>query len=886
MPLDSVTPIITSFAGGEVSPFMYGRQDHKRTYVSAATVENFICLPQGPVDRRGGTRFVAAAKFPDRDFQLVDFEFNDEQAYALECGHLYIRFLMDKAPIVVPATTAAIANGSFAVDLASWTAANVSHAATGGGRAQFASAGLLEQSLAVPANVLHVIACYVGGIVGRDSLTMRVGSSQHGAQYLADRELLPGWHLLAFTPTAGTAWLEFATRAGTAWLDNVVLLDDQPLELVTPFTEAQVQRLGYDQSADVLYLCAAGEQPLAKLQRYGHTSWSLVLVDLIDGPYLPQNGTATTLTPAATTGTDIVVTASAVAGINGGKGFQADDLGRAIGLKHSTTWGWARITEITSTTAVKVHIRTAFGATGAVADWRLGLYTDANGWPLAPVFHEERLVFGGARIRPARLDGSKTGDFETFTPGVNDADAFSYNTGTRKVYWLASTSVLAGGALGGAFVGRTDAAGAPITPTNFQVKANGRASAAAIRPLVLDDVVYLHRHRRKLFAYRYSLEADRFEPTELTLFADHITGTGLRQLAYQEQPFGIIWAARDDGQLVGCTYLPEQDVIAWHRHPLGRSQAADAMVRTLCCIPARDAAGGGADVLYLGVLRVIDGLAVRYIEVLEPPLALDARQDRSFYVDCGLSLENSIAATLQPAATQPGAGVVFTAGGAVFQPGHVGQQIHADWIWRRRNAKGLWISSREKGIATITGYTSGTEVTATIFKAFPEGQIAASAWRLTVAGLTGLDHLEGEVVQILADGAVQPPRAVTAGAITLDVPASIVHVGLEFQSLLKLLPIEAGRFAGNSSKLQRIKALVLRLLRSLGGMAGRSEDTLETIVYRTAADPMNAPEPLLTGLKKIDYAGDWQLSAEVVLAQAAPLPLTLASITPELVVSA
>lgn len=886
MPLDAVTPIITSFAGGEVSPLMYGRQDHKRYFISAAVIENMICLPQGPVDRRGGSRFIAEAKFPDREFQFVDFEFNDEQAYAIEAGHLYLRFLMDRAPIVVPATTAAIANGDFAANLANWTATNVTHSASGGGRAQFAASGLLEQAITVPANILHVVACRVGGLVGRDSLTVRVGSSAHGAQYLADRVLQPGWHLLAFTPTGTTAYLEFATTSGTAWLDAVALLDDQPLELVTPFTEAQVQRLGFDQSADVLYLCAAGEQAIAKLQRYGHTSWSLVLVDMIDGPYLPQNGSTTTLAPAATTGNDIVITASAVAGINDGKGFVASDLGRAIGLKHSTTWGWARISEVTDSTHVKVHIRTAFGGTGAVTDWRLGLYSDANGWPVAPVFHEERLVFAGARIRPARLDGSKTGDFETFTPGVNDGDAFSYNTGTRKVFWLASTSVLAGGALGGAFVGRTDAAGAPISPTNFQVKANGRASAAAIRPLVLDDVVYLHRHRRKLFAYRYALESDRFEPTELTLFADHITGTGLRQLSYQEQPFGIIWAPRDDGQLVGCTYLPEQDVIAWHRHPLGRSLGGGAQVRTLCCIPAKDSGGAGADVLYLGVRRIIDGQERRYIEVLEPPMPMDARQDRAFYVDCGLSLENAIAATLQPASAQPGVGVVFAAGSGVFQAGDVGRQIHADWTWERLNVKGVWISTREKAVAVITGYTDAQHVTCQILKAFPAGQIAAGAWRLTVSQVSGLDHLEGETVQILGDGAVQTPRTVTAGTVALDVPVSIVHVGLGYQSLLKLLPIEAGRFAGNSSKLQRIKRLMLRFLRSLGGMAGRSEATLDAIVYRTASDPMNEPEPLLTGIKPLEFGGDWQLSAEVVVAQTAPLPFCLASITPELVTAA
>ncbi len=70
------TPILTNFTGGELSPLLFGRSDLKRYYNSLALCENFICLPQGPVDRRGGTRFIAAAKHSDRDHAMIDFEFN------------------------------------------------------------------------------------------------------------------------------------------------------------------------------------------------------------------------------------------------------------------------------------------------------------------------------------------------------------------------------------------------------------------------------------------------------------------------------------------------------------------------------------------------------------------------------------------------------------------------------------------------------------------------------------------------------------------------------------------------------------------------------------------------------------------------------------------
>ena len=881
--MDRAAPVITSFAGGEVSPLIYGRQDLKSYFVSSALVQNFICTPQGPLDRRGGTRYVAEAKYPDRDFWMVDFEYNDEQAYVIEAGHNYMRFFMNRGRITVPATVGAIANGAFFADLSSWTAASVAWAAGGGlGIAQFAAGGLLEQVLNVTPNVLHVLAFRVGGLVGRDKLKVRIGSAAHGSQFLADREVTPGWHLVAFTPTAATAYLEFAEAGGTAWLDDVALLNNQPLELVTPFTETQVQRFTWDQSADVIYIVDI-EGAIAKLERRGHTTWSLVLVDAIDGPYLPQNSTTTTLTPAATTGNDIVLTASAVTGINNGKGFQSTDVGRAVRLKHGATWGWARISVVTDTTHVKLNIRSNFGGTTAVTDWQLGLFSDTTGWPAGVSFHEERLIFAFSRERPARLDGSKTGDFETFAPGTADGDAFAYNTGTRKGYWLASTSVLVGGALGGAFVGRTDSVGSPITPTNFQVKANGRASAAPQRPLVLDDVIYLHRHRQKMFAYGYDFEKDRWSPTEITLLAEHLTRPGVRQYVYQEQPFGMIWACRDDGMLLGCTYLPEQSINAWQRHPLARTAAGAPKVRTLCCIPGTNRNGRTADELWLGVQREIDGEVKRFIELLEEPLPTDGRQDESYYVDCGLSLDNEINVALTPASAAVGAGVAFAAAADIFEAGDVGREIHVDWIWERENASGIPISTKEKGRALITAYVDPQHVTCEILKAFPgTDQIPANGWRMTVTEISGLDHLEGETVQILGDGGVIPSQVVTGGAITLPTAASRLHIGLRAPALFKPLPIEAGRFAGSSTRLQRILSLTFRFLRSVGGYVGRSESSLFAIDFRTASDPMNEPEPLLTGIKKIDFPGEWQYSAECFVAQLEPLPCTLLSITPEL----
>jgi hypothetical protein len=174
-----------------------------------------------------------------------------------------------------------------------------------------------------------------------------------------------------------------------------------PVEVVTPYVEADLFQLRFTQSADVLYIVHPSYKPRT-LTRTSHTSWTLANFAALDGPYLPTNILATTLTPSATTGT-ITITASVSV-------FSPTDVGRFVRIKHGTTWGYATITVYTDTQTVTAECATAFGATTASAFWRLGLWSDTTGYPAAVTFFEDRLWFGGAPRAPQRIDGSRTGN--------------------------------------------------------------------------------------------------------------------------------------------------------------------------------------------------------------------------------------------------------------------------------------------------------------------------------------------------------------------------------------------------------------------------------------------------------------------------------------------
>lgn len=145
--------------------------------------------------------------------------------------------------------------------------------------------------------------------------------------------------------------------------------------------------------------------------------------------------------------------------------------------------------------------------------------------------------------------------------------------------------------------------------------------------------------------------------------------------------------------------------------------------------------------------------------------------------------------------------------------------------------------------------------------------------------ITGLDHLEGETVQVLADGAVQSSKTVSGGSITLDSPASKVVTGLPFESIITTMRIEAGSADGTSQgKIKRISEVTLRLYESLGMEVGDSPTNLETIPFRKTTDNMNSPLPRFTGDRDIKFKGGYDTDGRITVVQRQPLPLTILAI--------
>ena len=176
------------------------------------------------------------------------------------------------------------------------------------------------------------------------------------------------------------------------------------------------------------------------------------------------------------------------------------------------------------------------------------------------------------------------------------------------------------------------------------------------------------------------------------------------------------------------------------------------------------------------------------------------------------------------------------------------------------------------------------ETTATDFR-FVDSHLTYSGSATTT--LSGLAHLEGQTVSILADGATHADKVVSSGQVTLDRSATKAVVGLAYDSVLQTMRVEGGAAEGTSQgKTKRISKVVLRLFETVGAKVGPSLTDLETVPFRSSSDPMDTPvSTLIAGDKEIEFRDDYNTDGFIFIKQDQPLPLSVLAIYPTIVTS-
>jgi hypothetical protein len=187
---------------------------------------------------------------------------------------------------------------------------------------------------------------------------------------------------------------------------------------------------------------------------------------------------------------------------------------------------------------------------------------------------------------------------------------------------------------------------------------------------------------------------------------------------------------------------------------------------------------------------------------------------------------------------------------------------------------------------TITSVIAVNEATAITDKVIPASlrNSPTTVWSFARNAISGLSHLEGQIVNILADGAVHPQRTITSGAISLDRAYTLIHIGLPIEADLQTLPV-AMQVDGalGQGRYKNVNKAWLRVFRSSGIFVGPDPSNLVEAKQRTD-EPYGTPPRLKSEEIMVLTTPRWADSGQVYVRQSDPLPLTIVAMTLEIAV--
>ena len=808
-----------AFSGGEISPEMFGRIADNKFQQGAATMRNFIAKPQGPAQNRPGFSFVREVKNSAKSTRLLSFTFNTTQTMVIEMGDQYFRFHTEGLTL-------------FYSDGAAWS------------------------------NSTN----YVVGSIAKQGGVNYYSKTVHSNSQ----------------PPNNTNWYAMPTSP------NVY-------EIPHPYLEAELFDVNYVQSADVVTLVHPNHAP-RELRRLGATQWELRVIDFGSPLAAPTNVAAAMYIPSSSsTDTDTYVAHNYV--VTSVKANLVDESNQSsaasvnnnifvTGAKNTITWNavsgasryrvykeqggiYGFIGETTTTTLVDDNIGPDFVTTPPIHE---NDFTGSNNYPGAVSYYEQRRVFAGTNNDPQNIWMTKSGTESNMSFGlpIRDDDRIEFRVAAREantirhIVPLTNLLMITGSAEWRVTSVNSDA----ITPTSISVKPQSYVGANNSQPVIVNNsLVYGAARGGHVRELGYNFQANGFITGDLSLRAPHLFDNfTIVDMGLSKAPIPVVWMVSSNGKLLGLTYVPEQQIGAWHQHD------TDGTFESVACVSE-----GNDDVTYCVIKRTINGASKRYVERMGTRLF--ATQRDNFFVDCG--------ATYNGTNTNTGQNVTIS-GGTNYTKG---ETVTVTTNYNLFNAPPsvadvddaiVLVDGTNLYRLTILGTSSQTVATAKLDKDLPASlrNTALTSYEVARDTISGLSWLEGKIVNILADGAVHPQKTVSSGSITLDRAASVVHIGLPIEADLQTLPLALQVEAFGQGRVKNLNHVWLRVLESSGIFAGPSADKLVEAKQRTT-EPYGSPPDLKTQDIKIMLTPQWQDNGQLFVRQTDPLPLTIVGLTLE-----
>ena len=615
------------------------------------------------------------------------------------------------------------------------------------------------------------------------------------------------------------------------------------IEVTTTYTLAQLSTINFAQSADVLYLAHLSHAP-AKLTRTSHTAWTLNDIDFTDGPYLDENITDTTLYASANTGS-VTITASASL-------FASTDVGRLI-----------RFREI-----LEIH---------------------HDEWVTATSYANNITVRYNGNVYKQTTGNTQTSGA---TPPVHLEGEETYGS----VDWTYQHSA-----------------------TGY-VKITAYTNATTVTALVKNDTGFLPDHvvlvanATKLWSFGSFSSTTGF-PRAIGFYEERLYFAST--VSQPQTIFGSVSADfenhtpginDDDG--INVTIASDQVNVIKHLLP--------ARFLQLLTTSAEFTLSGGAGSepvtpTNVNVLRetTFGTGNVKPLRAGNSTILIQKGGEKVKEITFDLDTDGLLGVDLTVLADHLARGGLID---MVWQqePELILWFVHTDGrliglTYDRANATVGWHEHSLGGsgiVESITAIPSGSEdqvylsVKRTInsvvvrhivyLKSLYFNDDVQDAFFVdsgltydgsATATVTGLNHLEGVSVTILADGAAHADKTVSGGTITLDRSASKIHIGYGYTSLVETLRMEAGAEDGIAQgKIKRIHGVTARFFQTVGAELGPDINNLDRLPFRDSSMNMDEAVPLFSGDKEISFPSGYDNDAKIVIRQTQALPMTVLAI--------
>ncbi len=331
--------------------------------------------------------------------------------------------------------------------------------------------------------------------------------------------------------------------------------------LVTPWTLAQLSQLNWAQSADTFLVCHPDVAPVTITR--SASGWQLANWQFASDPngvtyqpYYKFADSAVTLTPSATTGA-ITIVASADFFVTG----HANTIFRINGKQ-------IMVTAILSPTVASATVLETLTALTATTSWQEQSFSAVRGWPISVVFHQDRLVIGGARDLPNRLWLSQSGRLWNFNLATGlDDEAIEFGilsdqvNAIRAVFSGRHLQVFTSGA-------EWMVTGTPLTPASIQLNRQTRVGSIATRTVAPVDVdgatLFAARSGHELREFLFNDGEQAYDANDLSLIASHIVVDPV-SIAYDKLR-RLLFMVRADGSFATLTLYRAETVTAWTQH--------------------------------------------------------------------------------------------------------------------------------------------------------------------------------------------------------------------------------------------------------------------------------------------------------------------------------